>query len=92
MVENKFDIYTKIVQNVWNVSRQLSKSSIGLDVFVIRTHWFIGRSKVTLMESPHLVRSEGPDDCVKDTPIVEENKVILAPVMRVDQLLQCVEH
>jgi len=42
--------------------------------------------KIALMERPHLVRLERSDDGVKQATIVEQDKVLFLPVVRIDQL------
>jgi len=59
--------------------------SVLLQVFLGRSDRVGGRGEIALVESTDLVRSEGANDGVEDTPVVEQNEVLLAPVVWVNQ-------
>jgi hypothetical protein len=61
-------------------------SCIHRDLLGTRSDRLIGRSEVALPETPDLVGLEGPHDRVEDSPVVEDDEVVLGPLVRVDQL------
>ena len=56
-----------------------SGSSIFFNIFRSWSNRLIGRCEVALVESADLVRCESANNSVKDTPVVEQDKVVLAP-------------
>ena len=60
-----------------------------LDVLRIRADRVIRRCEVALMERAHFVGLESTDDRVQHAAVVEEDEVVLVPVVRVYQLYTC---
>lgn len=56
------------------------------DVILSRSCGNIGCSEVALVESPDLVRLEGTDDGVQEAPVMEQDEVVLLPVVWVHEL------
>jgi len=56
-----------------------SGSSILLNIFRRWSSRLIGSCEVALVESAYLVRCESANNSVKDTTVVKEEKVVLAP-------------
>jgi hypothetical protein len=54
-------------------------SSVYLYIFRSWSSRLIGRCEVALVESAYLVRGKSANNSVKETPVVEQDKVILAP-------------
>ena len=50
------------------------------------SHRIIRRSKIALMEHAHLVRLKCANDSVQHATIMEQDKVLFLPVVRVHQL------
>ena len=46
----------------------------------------IGRSEVTLMEDADLVMLEGTDDAMRESSVMEEDKVFLLPIVGIYKL------
>ncbi len=67
-------------------SVRANSSSPLLNILSGRTHGVIRRSEVALVERADLVRFERPDDCMEHAAVVEEDEVLLVPVVRVDEL------
>ena len=57
-----------------------------LDVLRVRTDGVVRRREVALMECAHFVRLESTDDRVQHAAVVEEDEVVLVPVVGVYQL------
>ena len=55
-------------------------------VLSARAHGVVGRGEVALVEGADLVGSERADDGVQDAAVVEEDEVLLVPVVWVDEL------
>jgi hypothetical protein len=47
----------------------------------------IGRSEVALVEDAHLVRLKGTDDAMQESSVMEEEEVMLLPIVGVYKLL-----
>lgn len=62
------------------------------DVIFVRSCGDIGRSEVALVERADLVRLEGTDDGVQESSVVEQDEVVLLPVMRVHELFDVYRH
>ena len=71
---------TPLVQN------KTTRSSPLLHIFSRGPRRIVRSSQVTLMESANLVRFERTNHAVQDATVVEEDEVLLLPVVRVDQL------
>ena len=56
------------------------------DVIFVRSCGDIGRSEIALVEGADLVRLESADDGVQESSIVEEDEVVLLPIVRIHKL------
>ena len=67
---------------------QCDRRTLGvrLDVLRRRPNGLVRRSEVALVEHAQLIGRERADDRVQNATVVEENEIVLVPVVRVDEL------
>ena len=66
--------------NIYIIDMRIHISCPFLDIFRRRTSRFVRRRKITLVECSDLVRLEGTDNGMQQTPVVEQDEIVLFPV------------